>query len=99
MNAPVIHRDILRLHIAAVEEKFPLRFIGMLPRGTLAHVNEADERAMEFLVEKHEGLTLMGLCDAEIEMGRRLGRMIGLVLTSGLKGREAVEIPKLVQAI
>lgn len=99
MNAPLIHRDILRLHIAAVEDKFPLRVVGMLPRGTLGHVDESDERALEFLAEKRDGLTLMGLCDAEIELGRRLGRSVGLVLVSGLKGREAVEIPKLVKAI
>ena len=99
MNAHVIPRDILKLHIAAVEGMFPLRFIGALPRGCVGHVNEADESALEFLAEMRDGLSLLGLCNAEIELGRRLGRNVGLVLSSGLKDREAVEIPKLVQAI
>lgn len=99
MNAHVIPRDILRLHIAAVEEKFPLRFIGALPRGCVGHVDEADESALEFLTEMRDSLTLTGLCSAEIELRRRLGRIVGLVLSSGLKGREAVEIPKLAKAI
>jgi hypothetical protein len=99
MNAHVIPRDILRLHIAAVEEKFPLRFIGALPRGCVGHVDKADESALELLTEMRDSLTLMGLCSAEIELGRRLGRTVGLVLLSGLKGREAVEIPKLAKAI
>ena len=38
-------RDILKLHIAAVEGMFPLRFIGALPRGSVGHVDESDERA------------------------------------------------------
>jgi hypothetical protein len=102
MNAHVIPSEILKLHIAAVEEKFPLRFIGALPRGCVGHVDEADEAdesALELLTEKRDSLTLMGFCSAEIELGRRLGRTLGLVLLSGLKGREAVEIPKLVKAI
>ena len=99
MNAHVIPRDILKLHIAAVEGMFLLRFIGALPRGCVGHVNEADESALEFLADDLQGLSLLDLCKAEIELGRRLERSVGLVLSSGLKDREAVEIPKLVQAI
>ncbi len=99
MNAHVIPRDILKLHIAAVEGMFPLRFIGALPRGCVGHVNEADESALEFLAEDLQGLSLLDLCKAEIELGRRLGRSVGIVLHGGLKSDEAARLANLAAVI
>ena len=32
MNAPDVNRAILRMHIAAIEAKYPIKILGMLPR-------------------------------------------------------------------
>jgi predicted nucleotidyltransferase len=97
MNAPDINRSILRMHIAAVEAKHPIRIVGLLPRGSVGHVFE--DNALDFLAEKKPGLDLWGLAAAEVELGDLLGRPVGIVLKSGLKGREAEEFPRLVEAI
>jgi predicted nucleotidyltransferase len=92
MNAPVIHRSILQRHVATIEAKHPIKLLGLLPRGSAAHVS--DENALDFLGEKQPGLDLLGLCGAEVELGTLLGRPVGIVLVSGLKGREAIELPR-----
>ncbi len=97
MNAPDINRSILRMHIAALEAKHPLKIIGLLPRGSAGHV--FDDNALDFLAEKRPGLDLWGLAGAEAELSDLLGRPVGIVLVSGLKGREAEEFPRLVQPI
>ena len=97
MNAPDINRSILRMHIAAIEAKHPIKIIGLLPRGSAAHVFEDD--ALDFLAEKRPGLDLLGLSEAEIDLGDLLGRRVGIVLKSGLKGREAEEFPRLVETV
>ena len=98
MNAPDINRSILRMHIAAIEQKYPIRIIGLLPRGSVGHMYDV-ENAVEFLAEKRPGLDLLGLAGAEVDLGDRLGRPVGIVLESGLKGREAEELPRLAEAI
>ena len=50
MNAPDINRSILRMHIAAIEAKLPIKILGLLPRGSVGHVFE--DNALEFLAEK-----------------------------------------------
>ena len=97
MDAPVINRPILRMHIAAIEAKHPLKILGLLPRGSAAHVFE--DNALDFLGEKRAGLDLLGLAEAEVELSDLLGRPVGIVLVSGLKGREAEEFPKLVEPV
>jgi predicted nucleotidyltransferase len=97
MNAPDINRSILRMHIAAIEAKHPIKIIGLLPRGSAAHV--FDDDALDFLAEKRPGLDLLGLSEAEIDLGDLLGRRVGIVLKSGLKGREAEEFPRLVETV
>ena len=97
MNAPDINRSILRMHIAAIEAKHPIKIVGLLPRGSAAHVFEDD--ALDFLAEKRPGLDLLGLSEAEIDLGDLLGRRVGIVLKSGLKGREAEEFPRLVETV
>ena len=97
MNAPDINRSILRMHIAAIEAKYPIKILGLLPRGSVGHV--FDDNALDFLAEKRPGLDLLGLSGAEIDLGDLLGRPVGIVLKSGLKGREAEEFPGLVETV
>ena len=97
MNAPDINRSILRMHIATIEAKYPIRIVGLLPRGSVGHV--FDDNAIEFLAEKRPGLSLLDLSEAEVDLGDLLGRQVGIVLVSGLKGREAEEFPRLVEPV
>jgi predicted nucleotidyltransferase len=97
MNAPDINRSILRMHIAAIEAKYPIRIVGLLPRGSAAHI--FDDNALDFLAEKRPGLDLLGLSQAQVDLRELLGRPVGIVLVSGLKGREAVEFPRLVEPV
>ena len=97
MNAPIIHPAILKRHVAAVEAKHPLRVIGVLPRGSVAHVFGDD--ALDLLAEKRGGLSLLTLAQAECDLAELVGRPVGIVLASGLKGREAAEFPQVVQPL
>lgn len=97
MNAPDINRSILRMHVAAIEAKHPLKILGLLPRGSIGHVFA--DNALEFLAEKRPGLDLLGLAQAEVDLAELLGRPVGLLLVSGLKGREAVDFPRLVEPL
>jgi predicted nucleotidyltransferase len=92
MNAPDLHRTILKRHIATVEAALPIRILGILPRGAAEHV--FDPNALDLLAEKRAGLDLFGLAEAEIELGALLGRPVGIVLVSGLHGRQALDFPK-----
>jgi predicted nucleotidyltransferase len=97
MNIPDINRSILRMHIASIEAKYPIKILGLLPRGSVGHIFAED--ALDFLAEKQPGLSLLGLSEAEGELSDRLGRPVGIVLVSGLRDREAAEFPQLVQSI
>lgn len=97
MNIPIPNRLILRMHIAAIEEKYPIKIIGLLPRGSVGHV--FDDNALDFLAERREGLSLLGLSGAEVDLADKLGRPVGIVLVSGLRDREAEEFPKIVEPI
>ena len=99
MNAPDINRNILKRHIQAVEAALPIHILGLLPRGSAGHVKESDARALEFLAEKRDDLSIFDLARAEIDLGERLGRTVGIVLVSGLCGREAEELPAMVEAL
>src|SRR3954464_13988896 len=90
MNIQQIDRKRLLSHLHEVEQKFPLHFIGLLPRGTAVHVFGDD--AVDLLAEKLPGLSLTGLTGAEIDLSQRLKRPVGIVLTSELKGREEQEV-------
>jgi predicted nucleotidyltransferase len=91
MNAPLIHRSILKHHIATVEADYPLKIVGLLPRGAAPHV--ANEDALDLLAEKQPGLDLLGLCEAEAELSQLIGRPVGIVLRSGLDQDDARELP------
>ncbi len=97
MNAPDVNRSILRMHIAAIEAKHPLKILGLLPRGSAAHI--FDDNALDFLAEKKPGLDLLGLSQAQVDLRELLGRPVGIVLVSGLKGREAIEFPRLLEPV
>ena len=90
MNVHQIDRRVLLAHLHATEEKFPLRFVGLLPRGSAPHVSGDD--AVEFLAEKEESLSLLGLAGAEVELSDRLGRPVGIILRSELHGNDEKRI-------
>jgi predicted nucleotidyltransferase len=90
MNVHQIDGKKLLDHLHAIEEKFPLHFVGLLPRGTAAHV--FDEDAIDLLAERREGLSLLSLAGAEIELGERLGRQVGIVLVGGLRGERGERV-------
>jgi len=97
MNVHQIDRQKLLDHLHAVEREFPLRFVGLLPRGTAMHVFGDD--AVDLLAEKLPGLSLTGLTGAEIDLSRRLNRPVGIVLKSELRGREEKEVLDEVQPL
>jgi len=90
MNIQQIDRKGLLDDLHAVEKKYPLHFIGLLPRGTAVHVFGDD--AVDLLAEKLPGLSLTALTGAEIDLSRRLKRPVGIVLKSELSGREREEV-------
>ena len=87
MNIQSIDRKKLRDHLSAVQNEFPLQFVGLLARGSAPHVFGDD--AFDFLAEKRPGLSLLGLAGAEIELSDRLGHPVGIVLRSELHGDDA----------
>jgi hypothetical protein len=84
MNVQQIDRKKFLDHLRAIEKQFPLHFLGLLPRGSAAHVFEHD--AIDLLAERRQGLSLFGLAGAEFALGKRLGRPVGIVLVGGLRG-------------
>jgi hypothetical protein len=76
MNVQQIDRRKLLSDLRAIEAKFPLRFVGVLARGSAAHV--LGEDAFDFLAEKREGLSLLSLTGAEIELSDRLAQLYQL---------------------
>lgn len=94
---PEVNEKELVKHLLEIEAKYPLHFAGRLPRGAAAHV--FDDDAIDLLAEKREGLSLLDLAGAEIELAERLGRPVGIVLKSGLKGADRENILALVQPL
>ncbi|HEY1360655.1 MAG TPA: hypothetical protein VGF60_00335 [Xanthobacteraceae bacterium] len=90
MNVQQTDRKKLLAQLRAVEQKFPLRFVGLLPRGAAAHV--FDDDAIDLLAERREGLSLLSLVGAEHELGKKLGRPVGIVLVSGLRGEHGERV-------
>jgi len=97
MNVPIVNRSILRMHVAAIEAKHPLKIVGLLPRVSAGHV--FGDEALDILAKKKPGLSLLGLCEAERDLAERLGRLVGIVLVSGLQGREAEEFPRIAEGV
>ena len=97
MNAPDAYKTVLKHHIATIEAERPLKIIGLLPSGTIGH--PSGEEDVEFLAEKREGLSLLGLTGAEVDLSERLGKPVRIVLRSELSGRDAVDIPAQAQPL
>jgi predicted nucleotidyltransferase len=90
MNVHQIDRTKLRQKLHEIEEKYPLRFVGLLARGSAPHVFGDD--AFDFLAEKREGLSLLGLTGAEVDLSDMLGHPVGIVLRSELHGSYATRV-------
>src|SRR6267142_1260119 len=90
MNNQQIDRENLRHHLHDIEEKYPLRIVGFLARGSAPHVFGDD--ALDFLAEKREGLSLLSLASAEVDLSDKLGHPVGIVLRSELHGNDAVRV-------
>jgi hypothetical protein len=87
MNVHQIDRQKLLRHLREIEGQYPLRFVGLLERGSAPHIFGDD--AFDFLAEKREGLSLLSLTSAEIDMSDKLGHPVGIVLRSELHGNDA----------
>lgn len=90
MNVPVLPQDVIRHHVATVKTRFPLKIVGLLPRGAAVHVFGDD--ALDFLAKKKLGLSLLGVAEAEVELADIIGRPVGIVLTSEVRGGEAARL-------
>lgn len=90
MNIHQIDRRVLRTHLQAVEQRFPLSFVGLLAQGIAPHVSGHD--AVEFLAEKAPGLSLLDVAEAEVELTDRLGRPVGIILRSELHGADSERV-------
>ena len=97
MYVPPIDLTEPRTHIATVEAKYPIKILGILPRGSVGHLFHV--MGLDLLAEKKPGLSLLSFAGAEIELGELIQRPVGIVLVSGLRGREAEEFPRLMQSI
>jgi predicted nucleotidyltransferase len=97
MYVPPIDHDFLRTHVATIEAKHPIKILGILPRGSVGHLFAV--MGLDLLAEYRPGLSLLGLCGAEIELGELIQRPVGIVLVSGLRGREAEEFSRVMQPI
>ena len=97
MNRPDVNRSILRMHVATIEAKYPIKIVGLLPRGSVGHVFE--DNALDFLAEKKAGLDGLEFVKAQADLAHLLGRPVGFVLASGLKGHEAEEFPRIVEPV
>lgn len=97
MYVPPIDHDFLRAHVATVEAKYPIKILGILPRGSVGHLFHV--MGLDLLAKKKPGLSLLDLCEAEVDLGELIGRPVGIVLVSGLCDREAKELPQLMQPI
>jgi hypothetical protein len=87
MNVHQIDRQRLLSHLHEIEGRYPLRFVGLLARGSAPHIFGED--AFDFLAEKRKGLSLTSLTGAEIDLAERLGHPVGIVLRSELHGNDA----------
>jgi predicted nucleotidyltransferase len=90
MNIQQIDRQKLRRHLSEIEQKYPLHFVGLLARGSAPHIFGDD--AYDFLAEKREGLSLLSLTGAELDLADLLGRPVGIILRSELHGNDETRI-------
>ena len=77
MYVPPIDHAFLRAHVATIEAKYPIRILGILPRGSVGHLSAV--MGLDLPAEKRPGLSLLGLCGAENELGELIQRPVGIV--------------------
>jgi hypothetical protein len=80
----------LRAAVQVLEARDPITIIGILPRGSAVHV--PDGSAVDLLAKKRPGLSLLAVAQAEADFAKELGRPVGIVLTSGVRGEEAARL-------
>ena len=94
MNAPDINRSTpacrLRRLSKSIRSSVAGWYDGAVPR--LCSI----KTALDVRAEKKPGLDLLGLSQAELDLSELLGRAVGIVLVSGLEGREAAACPCIV---
>jgi hypothetical protein len=90
VNVHEIDRRILLTHLRAIEERLPLRFVGLLAPGSATHVFGDD--AVNFLAEGQPNASLLDVAQAEVELSERLGRPVAIILRSELHGADAQRI-------
>ena len=76
--------------VREIERLYSLTIVGLLPRGSAVHVTESN--AIDLLAKKRLGLTLLEVAQAEADLSERLGRPVGIVLTSEVRGEEAARL-------
>jgi hypothetical protein len=90
MNAPTINRSRLKEAARAIEQRYALTIIGMLPDGIVGHPSG---RAPSILLANGaDDLSLLDLCAAEVELEDRLGTPARIILGRELKGDRGAAI-------
>jgi hypothetical protein len=97
MDAPALDRPLIRRHLAEVEKAWPIRFLGVLPPGTMGHVTEAD--SLTFLADAAMSISLLNLATIEVELSDRFGKPVGVLATSALRGNRDGEIRRSLVAL
>jgi hypothetical protein len=90
MNAPMIDRMRLKEAVRAVEQRYTLTIMGILPDGVVGHPSGRDPNIL--LANGAADLSLVDLCAAEIELEDRLGTPTRIILQSELKGKRGAAI-------
>src|SRR5262249_11756560 len=78
IDYPKVSKARLRGYLEAIEAKFPIRFLGVIPPE--AHLRDAAEPALQLLAEKKEGLSLLELAEAEVELSDQMKRPVAILL-------------------
>ena len=90
MNAPVIDRSRLIEAVREIEKHHALTIAGVLPDGMVGHPSGSDPLIL--LASEREGLSLLDLCSAEVELEDRLRAPVRIVLKSELEGARRADL-------
>lgn len=90
MNAPVIDRSRLVAATRDIEERYALEIAGTLPDGIVGHPSE--RAPLVLLATGREGLSLLDLSSAEVELEDRLRAPVRILLKSELEGGRRADL-------
>jgi hypothetical protein len=90
MNAPVIDRSRLLEAIREIEQRHALMIAGVLPDGIVGHPSGSEPLVL--LASEREGLSLLDLCSAEVELEDRLRAPVRIILKSELEGARRADL-------